>query len=88
MCNHPELFERRDAKSPIFLQPCVYKIPRLVFDYDVRFEKSLILQKYFIFTVAEYIAHFLLETLFDFCNSLNLSYEDLHKIFRGDIDHR
>ncbi|KAH8344440.1 hypothetical protein KR084_011817 [Drosophila pseudotakahashii] len=32
VCNHPELFERRDAKSPFFMRCAEYTIPRLVHD--------------------------------------------------------
>lgn len=32
VCNHPELFERRDAKSPFAMKCEEYVIPRLVFD--------------------------------------------------------
>lgn len=31
VCNHPELFERRDAKSPLYLTCIEYVIPRLVY---------------------------------------------------------
>lgn len=31
VCNHPELFERRDAKSPLHLNYIEYVIPRLVY---------------------------------------------------------
>lgn len=31
VCNHPELFERRDAKSPLFCRPTDYEVPRLVY---------------------------------------------------------
>lgn len=32
VCNHPELFERRDAKSPYFMGHLEYVIPRLIFN--------------------------------------------------------
>lgn len=32
VCNHPDLFERRDAKSPFFMKSIDYPIPRLVYD--------------------------------------------------------
>lgn len=32
VCNHPELFERRDAKSPLALKCEDYLLPRLVYD--------------------------------------------------------
>ncbi|KAH8369105.1 hypothetical protein KR009_001061 [Drosophila setifemur] len=30
VCNHPELFERRDARSPFFMRCAEYQVPRLV----------------------------------------------------------
>ena len=32
MCNHPELFERREAKSPLFFRCLEYVQPKLLFD--------------------------------------------------------
>ncbi|XP_037038168.1 chromatin-remodeling ATPase INO80 isoform X2 [Bradysia coprophila] len=32
VCNHPELFERRDAKSPLYLPYIEYVVPKLVYD--------------------------------------------------------
>ncbi|KAH8277069.1 hypothetical protein KR026_004774 [Drosophila bipectinata] len=32
VCNHPELFERRDARSPFFMRCSEYVIPRLVYE--------------------------------------------------------
>ncbi|EDV43381.2 uncharacterized protein Dana_GF18461, isoform A [Drosophila ananassae] len=32
VCNHPELFERRDARSPFFMRCAEYVIPRLVYE--------------------------------------------------------
>lgn len=31
VCNHPELFERREAKSPFFFQPLSYVLPKFLF---------------------------------------------------------
>ncbi|XP_046447627.1 chromatin-remodeling ATPase INO80-like [Daphnia pulex] len=31
VCNHPELFERREAKSPFFFQPASYDLPKFLF---------------------------------------------------------
>ncbi|KZS13079.1 DNA helicase INO80 [Daphnia magna] len=31
VCNHPELFERREAKSPFFFQPAAYVLPKHLF---------------------------------------------------------
>lgn len=51
----------------------------------------LIIHKYFSFT-TEYIAHAVqdnfLHTIFNFCFLLNLSFQDLYKLFEGDILHR
>ncbi|KAK3911986.1 Chromatin-remodeling ATPase INO80 [Frankliniella fusca] len=35
VCNHPELFERREAKSPFFMQCAAYVIPKLVAEYGI-----------------------------------------------------
>lgn len=35
VCNHPELFERRDAKSPFFMQCAAYVVPKLVAEYGI-----------------------------------------------------
>lgn len=32
VCNHPDLFERRDAKSPFFMKCLDYPIPRLIYE--------------------------------------------------------
>ena len=32
VCNHPELFERREAKSPLFFHCPEYVLPKLLFD--------------------------------------------------------
>ncbi|GAB0098739.1 Chromatin-remodeling ATPase INO80 [Sergentomyia squamirostris] len=37
VCNHPELFERRDAKSPLAMKCQEYLLPRLVFDDGILF---------------------------------------------------
>lgn len=31
MCNHPELFERREAKSPYFFQPEAFVLPKFIY---------------------------------------------------------
>ena len=35
MCNHPELFERREAKSPYFFNPEPYVLPKFLFRYGL-----------------------------------------------------
>ncbi|KAJ8983891.1 hypothetical protein NQ317_000927 [Molorchus minor] len=90
VCNHPELFERRDAKSPIRILPLQYNIPYLVYDCNIRQICTLKLNKHFIFT-PEYITRAMdscfNSTIFNFCYALNLSYKDLYKILQGDILH-
>ncbi|XP_055594739.1 chromatin-remodeling ATPase INO80 [Uranotaenia lowii] len=39
VCNHPELFERRDAKSPFFLRTEEYPIARLIFNEAFLYRK-------------------------------------------------
>ncbi|KAG5679503.1 hypothetical protein PVAND_009066 [Polypedilum vanderplanki] len=40
VCNHPELFERRDVKSPFALNRLDYHMPRLIFD-EMRVHKMI-----------------------------------------------
>lgn len=91
VCNHPELFERRDAKSPVFLHPNVYDIPKLIYDYKVRFRKSLVVDKYFNFT-EEYIKDVYMsdipDSIFSLCSLLGLSPQDVYRIFMGDVLYR
>lgn len=91
MCNHPELFERRDAKSPIYFRPCVLAIPSLVYYFNARLEKMLILQKGLVFA-EEYIEYALsnkpTDTIFFFLRLLSLSSTDIHRILHGNILHR
>lgn len=85
------MFERRDAKSPIYWKPCVYETPYLIYDFNVRWNVFLVIQKYFSFT-TEYIAHAVRDnfsqTIFNFCFLLNLSFQDICKLFEGDILYR
>lgn len=91
VCNHPELFERRDAKSPVYISPYVYDIPYLIYDCNVRYLKSLIIGKNFLFT-EEYIKNEFKNNIqngiFSPLVLLGLSPEDIWKIFLGDILHR
>lgn len=58
VCNHPELFERRDAKSPFALRECCeYTIPKLVFDDGILLraapsKRHLLYNKFSIFKAA------------------------------------
>ncbi|KAL3289772.1 hypothetical protein HHI36_023167 [Cryptolaemus montrouzieri] len=91
VCNHPELFERRDAKSPITMLPVCYNVPCLVYDLNIRKSAFLILQKYFLFT-CQYIAHACTEassnTIFNFCLAMGVSFEDMYQILQGNIVRR
>lgn len=56
VCNHPELFERREAKSPFFSQSLDYIVPKLVyFDNSVKYnflsKQHLLGNKYCIYNV-------------------------------------
>ncbi|EFA10951.2 chromatin-remodeling ATPase INO80 [Tribolium castaneum] len=87
VCNHPELFERRDAKSPIHIAPCVFRIPYLIYDFNVTAVLMLTLQKYFVFTPG-YIAEAVkndFNTLFRVHSFLNLSFYELYMILQGDV---
>ncbi|XP_066247321.1 chromatin-remodeling ATPase INO80 isoform X1 [Euwallacea similis] len=86
VCNHPELFERRDAKSPIRVHPVVYNIPYLVYDTNIRQEQFLKINKHLPFT-PQYIsnARNSHNSLFTFLNYLDISAEELFKILVGNV---
>ncbi|XP_050314802.1 chromatin-remodeling ATPase INO80 isoform X2 [Anthonomus grandis grandis] len=86
VCNHPELFERRDAKSPIRVQPIVCNIPFLVYDTNIRQQIFLKLNKMLLFT-PEYIsqAQYLQLSLFSFMLLLGISTKEIFDILLGDI---
>lgn len=90
MCNHPELFERRDAKSPLFINTEIYEMPVLLYTEGLLHISQLsinhlLFNKLFIFAV-EYIHRSLnLEnersSIFSFMRFINLSPMELNKIF-------
>lgn len=91
VCNHPELFERRDAKSPIRVSPVQYNIPYLIYDENIRQILMQKISRYFIFT-PDYTSKCIREdysnSIFNFCFSVNLSFKDIYHIFLGDVLHR
>nr|XP_023018340.1 putative DNA helicase Ino80 [Leptinotarsa decemlineata] len=91
VCNHPELFERRDAKSPIRILPLQYRIPYIIYDANIRQIMALKFRKHFIFQpnhIADSVNNNSSDTIFNFCLSLNLSVNDIYRILQGDILHR
>lgn len=86
VCNHPELFERRDAKSPIRVQPVVCNIPYLVYETNIRQQMFLKINKQLLFT-PEFIAEacFSRNRLFNFLQYLGLSVGEIFNILLGDI---
>lgn len=59
VCNHPELFERREAKSPLFVRCPEYILPKLLFDdgllYLVLPSKHHLLYNHLSIFAVEYI---------------------------------
>ncbi|XP_034946860.1 chromatin-remodeling ATPase INO80 [Chelonus insularis] len=99
VCNHPELFERRDAKSPLFITTDAYQIPSLIYS-DCLFNSSipskdhLLLNKLSIFN-TEYIHRSLhpkkgenLTSFFAFSRFIDLSPMELYRIFIFGILYR
>ncbi|XP_028128884.1 chromatin-remodeling ATPase INO80 [Diabrotica virgifera virgifera] len=91
VCNHPELFERRDAKSPIRISSLQYTVPYQIYDFNVREILMEKIRKHFIFKpgdIKDAIQDGLHPTIFNFCHFLGLSAEDVFRIFQGNILHR
>ncbi|VEN49090.1 unnamed protein product [Callosobruchus maculatus] len=88
VCNHPELFERRDAKSPIRLPTVQYNIPFITYDFNVRQQITLKLTKKFDISpkiIAERVQKHFEDTIFNFCYGVNLSFGELYQIFQGNL---
>lgn len=93
MCNHPELFERRDVKSPLFVKCEDYNVPKLIDDegyLPVTFpsKNHLLYNNFSIFT-AEYIYRNLFHNkdvvkVFSFMRFIDLSPKELNNITVGD----
>lgn len=91
VCNHPELFERRDAKSPFFMHTECYEMPVLLYTEGLRYlslpsKDHLLYNKLFIFA-TEYIHRTLhdsnekLQNSFSFSRFINLSPMEINKVF-------
>ncbi|XP_030748497.1 chromatin-remodeling ATPase INO80 [Sitophilus oryzae] len=86
VCNHPELFERRDAKSPLRIYPIIYNIPYLIYDANVRQKLYFKLNKQLCFTPKYiYEACWSKNSIFNFMVHIGLSVDEIFKIFLGDI---
>lgn len=48
VCNHPELFERRDSKSPLTMKVMEFPLPRLVFN-EAFFERAIPSKKHLLY---------------------------------------
>ncbi|KAK0088895.1 hypothetical protein PV325_010346 [Microctonus aethiopoides] len=95
VCNHPELFERRDAKSPLFIRTEAYQMPTLIYNEGILHQcipsiAHLLMNKLSIFN-TEYIHRSLsrhddkLENCFSFMRLINLSPMELNRIFIDGI---
>lgn len=90
VCNHPELFERRDARSPLFMKTEPYEMPALLYIEGILNESlpsrnHLLYNKLFIFA-TEYIHRSLFcegneNSCFSFSRLINLSPMELNKFF-------
>ncbi|XP_071962626.1 chromatin-remodeling ATPase INO80-like [Antedon mediterranea] len=90
VCNHPELFERRETRSPLYMHLQAYCIPKLIYRdaHQINSDKkSTLLKKLYIFSV-DYIHHSLFPGSVESCRSgcfsftrfINLSAGELHNL--------
>ncbi|XP_063977113.1 chromatin-remodeling ATPase INO80 isoform X2 [Diachasmimorpha longicaudata] len=89
VCNHPELFERRDAKSPLFVNTENYEMPALLYregllDFALPSNRHLLYNKLFIFA-TEYIHRSLFGAVptsyFSFARLIGESPMELNQIY-------
>lgn len=94
VCNHPELFERRDAKSPLFINTDNYQMPVLLYRYGLldtalSSNRHLLYNKLFVFA-GEYIHRSLHSysqpsPFFSFSRFIGLSPMELNQVFTSGI---
>ncbi|KAF5282357.1 hypothetical protein FQA39_LY17601 [Lamprigera yunnana] len=86
VCNHPELFERRNAKSPLYTLPIETVIPYVVYDMNVRKKHFQPIHKHFYFT-TKYILQSSSNnnSIFSFLRAYKMSPEEMYKIFYGSM---
>ncbi|XP_069680112.1 chromatin-remodeling ATPase INO80 [Periplaneta americana] len=99
VCNHPELFERREAKSPLFFRCAEYVVPKLLFDDGLLHtavpSKNHLLYNHLSIFAKEYIHKCLFPTeqeqgglgnnCFSFSRFCDLSPAELHSIVLGGL---
>ncbi|KAL3872724.1 hypothetical protein ACJMK2_035930 [Sinanodonta woodiana] len=99
VCNHPELFERREVKSSLYLKPDQFIIPKLVFrdgilDLAVPSKRHLVHNKLYIHS-PEYVHHSLFHPhsnkssivngCYSFTRFINLSPAELYAHMMGGL---
>ncbi|KDR11347.1 hypothetical protein L798_14889, partial [Zootermopsis nevadensis] len=95
VCNHPELFERREAKSPLFVCCPEYIIPKLLFDDGLLYlalpSKRHLLYNHLSIFAVEYIHRSLFplkhsrDTFFSFTRFCDLSPAELNRVVLGGL---
>ena len=93
VCNHPELFERREVKGPFFTSLPSFILPKLVFrdglvDTAIPSKQHLIYQKFYIyhpFNIHESILTSKSDSCFSFTRFTNMSPTDLHNLMLTGI---
>ncbi|XP_076633272.1 chromatin-remodeling ATPase INO80 [Colletes latitarsis] len=92
VCNHPELFERRDARSPLFMHTELYEMPALLYTegllhLSLPSKDHFLYNKFFIFA-TEYVHRRLHDgsgrfsrNPFSFSRFINLSPMEMNKVF-------
>ncbi|KPJ17900.1 Putative DNA helicase Ino80 [Papilio machaon] len=83
VCNHPELFERRDVRSPFAMQVDDYHMPKLIAEdgillHSIPSKRHLLYNKLSILT-PEYV-HRNIENCFSFTRFMDLSPMELYRI--------
>ncbi|XP_055340883.1 chromatin-remodeling ATPase INO80-like [Paramacrobiotus metropolitanus] len=100
VCNHPELFERRDVRSPVFSGGIECSVPKLVYNDCVRQDdlaaKQSIIHKYFLLSSPANVRHTRVEkeqskgplsSILSFCRFYPVDECDIEKTFRLGYAH-
>lgn len=93
VCNHPELFERRDVKSPLFIPTEEFLVPKLIADttslsLPLPSKLHLLYNKFSIFA-KEYVHRNIFNDeerggIFSFTRFIDISAEEISNVTLGE----
>ena len=85
VCNHPELFDRRDVSSPFVCERREYFTPRLLYYYSAEEDRFSLYKRALLNLHTPRNIHALSHGLFSFLPFVPLSLSEWNKVWNGDF---